>query len=156
KDITPGGHQFAVTFINDYSRFVTVYLMAHKSEVLGHFQEYKTLMENQMGKKLQWLRSDNGGEYINREFDTYLSSTGIQHETLAPYTPQQNGIAKHMNRTLFNITRSLLLQGGAPHYLWGDALLHAAYLNNRPPTKALSMETPFKHFLQWEGDHSML
>nr|QBH67450.1 hypothetical protein UE_1384 [Ustilago esculenta] len=39
KDITPGGHQFAVTFIDDYSRFVTVYLMAHKSEVLGHFQD---------------------------------------------------------------------------------------------------------------------
>nr|QBH67592.1 OSJNBb0022P19.2 protein [Ustilago esculenta] len=46
KDIMPGDHQFAVTFIDDYSRFVMVYLMAHKSEVLGHFQETKAILSS--------------------------------------------------------------------------------------------------------------
>nr|QBH67611.1 putative Ty1-copia subclass retrotransposon protein [Ustilago esculenta] len=46
KDIMPGGHQFAVTFINDYSRFVMVYLMTHKSEVLGHFQETRAILSS--------------------------------------------------------------------------------------------------------------
>nr|QBH67614.1 hypothetical protein UEMT_2080 [Ustilago esculenta] len=46
KDIMPGGHQFAVTFINDYSRFVMVYLMVHKSEVLGHFQETRAILSS--------------------------------------------------------------------------------------------------------------
>nr|QBH67421.1 hypothetical protein UE_1355 [Ustilago esculenta] len=46
KDIMPGGHKFAVTFINDYSRCMMVYLMAHKSEVLGHFQETRAILSS--------------------------------------------------------------------------------------------------------------
>ena len=49
------------------------------------------------------LRTDNGGEYMSTEFQ---KSKGIQHELTIAYTPQQNGIAERMNRTLMESARS--------------------------------------------------
>lgn len=47
------------------------------------------------------MRSDNGGEYLMKEFIRYLKSKGIRHELTVPYSPQQNGVAERMmNRTL--------------------------------------------------------
>ena len=47
-----------------------------------------------------------------------------------PRTPQQNGVAKHMNRTLKECARSMRLHAGLPKTLWADAISTAAYLIN--------------------------
>ncbi|KAG2786110.1 hypothetical protein PC129_g18897 [Phytophthora cactorum] len=60
---TPGGCTYVVTFIDDYSRHVTVYFMKAKSDVLSKFKIYKAAMENATDKMIMRLRSDNGGEY---------------------------------------------------------------------------------------------
>lgn len=64
------------------------------------------------------LRSDNGREYINREFQQHLNSCGIVHETSVPYPPAQNGVAERMNRTLTEMVRSMLLDGHLPGAAW--------------------------------------
>ena len=151
---TPEGFLYAVHFIDDYTRFVATYLMHRKSEVFHHFQTYKAMMENQTGKKIKRFRSDNGGEYVSRNFDNFLANAGIRHETTAPYTPEQNGVAERLNRTLGNITRSLLTEGKCPQAMWGNALLHATYLNNRLPSKSLHMKSPFQQFLKRNPDIS--
>jgi transposase InsO family protein len=58
------------------------------------------LLEKQSGKKVKVVRSDRGGEYVNAELKKFFASNGIRHETIAPYTPQQNGAAERLNRTL--------------------------------------------------------
>ena len=66
-----GGSRYLVTFIDDFSRYVTVYFPRNKNEVLSKFQEYVSVMENRSGQKLRILhtiRSDNGGEYTSNEF----------------------------------------------------------------------------------------
>ncbi|KAL6315855.1 hypothetical protein AAG906_012191 [Vitis piasezkii] len=45
-------------------------------------------------------RSDNGGEYIDGGFSEYCAAQGIRMEKTIPGTPQQNGVAERMNRTL--------------------------------------------------------
>ncbi|KAE8968704.1 hypothetical protein PR002_g27664 [Phytophthora rubi] len=60
---TPGSCAYAVTFIDDFSRHVTVYLMKKKAEVLEKFKMFKADMETITGRKLKPIRSDNGGEY---------------------------------------------------------------------------------------------
>ena len=49
-----------LTFIDDFSRKVWVYFLKYKSDVFSSFKQWKTMIENQTGKKVKWLRTDNG------------------------------------------------------------------------------------------------
>ena len=60
--------RYFVTFIDDYSRKVWVYLMKNKNEILDIFLKWKEMVENQTGRKAKRLCSDNGGEYKNDPF----------------------------------------------------------------------------------------
>ena len=67
---------YFLTFIDDFSRKSWVYFLKHKSETFFKFQLFKSLVENEYGKKIKNLRTDNGGEFINKEFEIfYLNMT---------------------------------------------------------------------------------
>ena len=63
------------------------------------------MVENETGKKLKCLRSDNGGEYCSHEFEDYCSTNGIRRQKTVPRTPQENGVAERMNRTIMERAR---------------------------------------------------
>ena len=67
------------------------------------------LVTNETGLKIKTLRTDGGGEYTSAKFENFLKQKGIRHEISAPYSPQQNGVAEQMNRTLVESARSMLL-----------------------------------------------
>ncbi|KAG2802070.1 hypothetical protein PC110_g13926 [Phytophthora cactorum] len=67
---TPGGCTYMVTFIDDYSRHVSVYVMKAKSDVLSKFKIYKTAMENAAAK---WIIS---GTY-SRKNTLVTSATNV-------------------------------------------------------------------------------
>ena len=71
------GHEYYVSFINDYSRKTCIYFPKTKGEVFDRFQEFKALVENETGKKIKVLRSDNGGEYTGHEFEDFYTQHGI-------------------------------------------------------------------------------
>ena len=100
-----GGALYVFTFIDDYSRFVYVYLLEAKSQVLERFKAFRVMVETQMDCKIKCIRSDNGGEYTNYRFNKHCADQGILHQTRVPYNPQQNGIAERMNRTLVEMAR---------------------------------------------------
>ena len=110
-----------------------VYILKHKGEVLQRFQEWKALVEKSSGRKIKTLRSDNGGEYTSTEFTSFLTKEGIKHELTIPHTPQQNGVAERLNRTLIEGVRTMLADSKLPHRFWAEALLTAVYLQNRSP-----------------------
>ena len=86
--------------MDDFSRKVWVYFMKQKSEVFAKFKEWKTETENQTGRKIKYLRSDNEGEYTSNEFTDYCKQEGITRHFTVKKNPQQNGAAERMNRTL--------------------------------------------------------
>nr|CCA24692.1 putative polyprotein [Albugo laibachii Nc14] len=100
KTVSQGNSKYVATFIDDFSRFVKVYFLKSKAEVVDAFMEYKSLMENQCDSRIKCIRSDNGTEYVNRRFGNICRKSGIRHQTTVPYSPQQNGIAERMNRTI--------------------------------------------------------
>ena len=57
-------------------------------------------MENHRNKKIKFLRSDRGGEYLSYEFGLHLKQCGIVWQLTPPGTPHRNGVFKHYNRTL--------------------------------------------------------
>ena len=87
---------------------------------------------------------DNGTEYVNKQFEEYLSSFGIIHQTSCLGTSQQNGLAKRKNRHLLEITRCIMIAMNVPKYLWSEAMMTAAYLMNRMPSRVLNNKTPIE------------
>ena len=142
-----GGKNYFITFIDDYSKYCYVYLLHSKDEALNSFKTYKAEVENQLEKKIKVIRSDRGGEYESAAFSDFCVQYGIVHQTTAPYTPQQNGVAERKNRTLKEMINSMLNSSGLPHNLWGEALLTANFILNRIPFKN-SNKSPYE---VWKG-----
>ncbi len=72
KTTSHGGARYFVTFINNFSRKTHVYLLKVKGEVFDKFKEYKALVKNQIGMKIKTFWSDNGGEFVPKNFDNFL------------------------------------------------------------------------------------
>ena len=144
-----GGARYFVEFIDDASRWCIVKFLKAKNEVFETTKEVIALMENQTGKKVKSLQSDNGREYLSHDFDEYLKSHGITRRLTIPHNPEQNGIAERRNRTLLDMARCLLLDSKLPTTFWAEAVATANYLRNRLPTKSLDGKTPHEI---WVGD----
>lgn len=126
------GHaKYFLTFIDDYTKKVFVYFLKAKSEVLDTFKRFRAFVENQMEAKIKILRTDNGGEYYPNEFIKYCQVNGIKHESSNAHTPQQNGVAERMNRTIVEKGRCLLFDADLPKSFWAEAVNMAVYLINR-------------------------
>ena len=132
-----GGNKYFVTFIDDYSRCCAVYFLKSKSEILEKFKQFEMWVSNDCSQKINSLQSDNGGEYLSQEFESYLKSKGIHHELTVPHSPEQNGVAERMNRTLMESARSMMAHAGLPERFWAEAVECAAYIRNRMPTTAI-------------------
>ena len=100
------------------------------------------MIEIETGLKVKCLRSNNGGEYIDRGFSEYCAAQGIRIEKTIPRTPQQNGVAERMNRTLNKRARSMRLHVVLLKTFWVDAVSTAAYLINRGPSVPMEFRLP--------------
>ena len=134
--------KYFVIFIDDFSRCTWLFLMKNRSELFSIFEQFYREIRTQFGLSIRTLRSDNAREYLSQQFQTFMSSNGILHQTSCPHTPQQNGIAERKNRHLVETTRTLLLHGNVPLRFWGDAVLTACYLINRMPSSVLNNKIP--------------
>ncbi|KAK1633069.1 hypothetical protein QYE76_007384, partial [Lolium multiflorum] len=99
-----GGYRYVLTFTDDLSRYGYIYFMKHKSET---FKEFQSEVENQRNKKIKFLRSDRGGEYLSYEFGMHLKKCGILSQLTPPGTPQRNGVSERRNRTLLDMKPKL-------------------------------------------------
>jgi hypothetical protein len=100
------------------------------------------LVENETGKRLKCIRSDNGGEYCSKEFDDYRSYHGILREKTVSRTPQENGVLERMNRTIMERARSMRLHVGFPLQFWVDVVYIIVYLINKGPSRSLDGRIP--------------
>ena len=107
-----------------------VYFGNTKDEALRHFELYKAFIETQTGHKLKKFWSDNGGEYVNKNFKDFCGKHGIIMETTAPYSPAQNGIAKQLNQTLLKHVWVMIFTKNLPKTLWPDAVAYTCYIKN--------------------------
>ena len=142
-----GGSFYFITFVDDYSRYVWVYIIRKKGQAIDKFKEFIALSENTTGKRIKRFRSDNGGEYFSGEFDAICKERGIFREPTIPYTPQHNGVAERLNRTIMDNVRALLYHANLPLSLWGEAVSTVVYLRNRSPTSCLDV-TPYQKLFQ--------
>jgi hypothetical protein len=81
-----GGSLYYVSFIDDFSRKTWIYFLRKKSEVSERFKEFKSLVENQIEKRIKVLRTDNGGEFCGKEFDQFCKSVAY-HAKIPHHIP---------------------------------------------------------------------
>jgi transposase InsO family protein len=87
KPKTPGGKNYFLLLVDDYSRYMWIELLATKDEAFMCFKRVKALAETELGGKLWAFRSDRGGEFNSKEFKEYCDQHGVKHFTTTPYTP---------------------------------------------------------------------
>lgn len=127
-----------IFFYLDYghSRKVFVFFLQQKSQVKSTFESFKNLIENETDKKIKILRTGNGKEYVNYNLKSFVDMHGIRHETTVQYTPEQNGLAERMNRSIVEKARSMLINANLPTSFWDEATSTTVHLINRSPAAA--------------------
>jgi hypothetical protein len=131
-----GGNRYFITFADDHSGHIDVDFLKKKGDALARFRAWKTRVEKETGRKIGKIRTDNGGEYTSDEFEAYLESEGIIHQTTAPYSSQQGGVAERLNRTLEESARANLREAGLSMGFWADAVAYGACTRNFCPTRS--------------------
>lgn len=124
-----------------------IYLLKNKYKGPETIKEYTESAEAKWNSKVTKLRCDNGREYVNNNLQGWCRRKGIVLDCTVPYTPQLNGKAERLNRTLLEKIRALLKESKLKKEMWGEVAYTATYLLNRSPTKTLTT-TPYQ---KWNG-----
>lgn len=151
-----GKCQYFITFIDDFIRKTWIYFIKTKDEAFSKFVEWKALVENQTGRKLKTLRTDNGLEFCNREFDSFCKEEGVVRHRTCSYSPQQNGVAERMNRTIMNKVRCMLSESGMGKQFWAEAASTAVYVINKSPSSSIDFAIPDEMWTGHPPDYKVL
>ncbi|KAL0721124.1 hypothetical protein Bca4012_035723 [Brassica carinata] len=148
--------QYFITFIDDFTRKTWIYFLKTKDEAFSKFVEWKVLAENQTGKKLKTLRTDNGLEFCNREFDSFGKEEGVVRHRTCLCTPQQNGVAERMNKTIMNKVRCMLSESGMGKQFWAEAASTAMFVINKTPSSSIDFAIPDEVWTGHPPDYKIL
>src|ERR1700683_2695572 len=83
--------RYVITFTDDKSRWAWVAFLKRKSDAFAAFKKWLIFAEKQTNLQLYIFHTDNGGEFLTKEWRQMLKDRGIHHETTSPDTPEQNG-----------------------------------------------------------------
>jgi transposase InsO family protein len=108
-----------------------VFFLQDKSETQEVLKKFLTRAQNEFDAKVMKIRSDNGTEFKNTQVEDFLDEEGIKHEFSAPYTPQQNGVAKRKNRTLIEMARTMFDEYNISDRFWAEAINTECHATNR-------------------------
>jgi transposase InsO family protein len=142
---------YVLTILDDYSRYSEVRMLGTKSAVATALLGSTRRMERQTGNKVKSIRFDRGREFY--QLKEWMMQEGIVPQPVPAYTPEANGRAERLNRTLLERTRALLHYFDLPSPLWHYAIRVAAYTRNMVPSVDLDI-TPYELFFQVTPDVS--
>jgi transposase InsO family protein len=78
------GYVYYVSFNDDFSCKTWIYFLKTKNEAFNKFKEFKSLVENLSEKKINILRSDNGGEFTSDDSKAFCREVEIKRELTTP------------------------------------------------------------------------
>jgi transposase InsO family protein len=146
-----GGSRYLATVLDDFTKLSVVRPIARKSDTAAVVREVIDMLETQSGERAQAVRTDNGTEYVNDVLGSYFKTKGIVHQTTVPYTPEQNGAAERLNRTIVERIRAMLADAQLPKELWAEAAVTANYIIVRSPVSGKD-KTPWELFSKQQPD----
>lgn len=103
---------------------------------------FKATVKNQFSTTIKSLRSDDGGEYTSKVFESYLALNGIFHQISCAYTPKQNGLVERKHRHLLETTITLISQASLTSQYWSFVVQTVVSLVILFPTNTLGFLSP--------------
>lgn len=132
--ISKGAAQYFVTLYDDYTAVSMVRFTKSKDQTLDSLKEGIAEIEAESGKhRVKRIRMDNGGEFEGNNTLDWFRNQVIHPEYTTPYSPESNGRAERLNRTLLDRARTMINMKGSPQRktLWADGVCTANYIRNR-------------------------
>ena len=111
-------------------------------------------VEKEYGKQVKALRADKGGEFTSNAFVRFCIENGIRQELANTGSPWENGVVERKNRTVVEMTRTMLEHRELLLSLWAEATSTVVHIINIAPTAALQKTTPYEVYFGKKFDVS--
>ena len=119
--------------------------MKSKNEAFDKFEILSKKIQNQVGSNIVSIRTDHGREFDNEfQFGNFCDKNGITHNFSAPRIPQSNGVVERKNRTLQEMSRTMLNEQNIPQKFWCNAVDTSTYILNRVLIRPFLNKTPYE------------
>ncbi|GJY32191.1 retrovirus-related pol polyprotein from transposon TNT 1-94 [Tanacetum coccineum] len=140
-----GGNRYTLVIVDDYSRYTWTRFLKDKTKAFDQFKIFSKKIQNQLGCTIVSIRTDHGREFDNEvQFGEFCNANGITHNFSAPRTPQSNGVVERKNRTLQEMSRTMLNEQSLPQKFWCNAVDTSTYILNRILIRAILGKTPYE------------
>ena len=140
-----GNALYYICFVDDATRYSSVQILKSKSEAAQATIDFLTILDTQYNCRVKSFRTDNGGEYCNATLSSFFAKKGIIHHLTPPYSPESNGVAERMNRSICEGIRAMLLPFKEKR-LWTEAVKTFIYTKNRLSHGSVNGKTPYEAF----------
>ena len=133
--------------VDDYTSAYYVFFIKTKDQVFSMFKTFHKYIQTALGYHLRNIRSNQGGEFLSKEFEAYIHEQGLGQQLTAPDTPMQNGCAEHANRTIVESARAMLHHAGMTYGFWEFAVATATYVRNHSPHRSNGYISPYERLM---------
>ncbi|KAJ0610987.1 putative RNA-directed DNA polymerase [Helianthus annuus] len=148
------GHNYFLLIVDHFTKFMWIFPIKQKSDVLDTFKRFIIMVERQFSTKIKAVQSDWGGEF--RQLSSFFKQIGINHRISCPHTSEQNGTVERRHRHVVETGLTLMAQSRVPSRFWHFAYDTAVYLINRMPSRTTANLSPFEHLFKIQPDFSFL
>lgn len=152
------GERYFFTFTDDCTRHTETYTGAKKSDWLHYLKSFHNLAKTRtkIERPTERIRSDYCSELQSKKAEQWLSLEGIILEPSAPYSPEENGVAERLGRTLMEMARATIIEGNIDDCFWSEVILAMTHIKNLQPTSSLKGLSPHEELLHDLPDLSHL
>ena len=133
--ITPSinNNKYFLSILVDFSRFAWVIFSENKTDIFNKFIVWHINIYNTFNINVKSIKSDNGKEFSNTNFQTFCQENGIIHNFTVPYNPSQNGKIERLNGILISSAKALLNEAKLSRHFWEYEVDTANFIHNRLP-----------------------
>jgi hypothetical protein len=123
--------KYLLTIVDEKSRKIWGFILQYKSESENCIIDWCNQVMTETGKSIKEFHSDDGGEYRSTRLQKYFAEKGIRRSITNRGTPQHNGIAERVNRTINEMATAMLNHSKLSQVFWPEAMITAIYIRNR-------------------------
>ncbi|GJS56979.1 retrovirus-related pol polyprotein from transposon TNT 1-94 [Tanacetum coccineum] len=140
-----GGNRYTLVIVDDYSRYTWTRFFKDKTEAFDQFEILSRKIQNQLGCSIVSIRIAHDREFDNEvQFGEFCNANGIIHNFSAPRTPQSNGVVERKNRTLQEMSRTMLNEQSLPQKFLCNIVHTSTYILNRILITVILGKTPYE------------
>ncbi|GJS86318.1 retrovirus-related pol polyprotein from transposon TNT 1-94 [Tanacetum coccineum] len=140
-----GGNCYTLVIVDDYYRYTWTRFLKDKTEAFDQFEIFCRKIQNELGCSIVSIRTDHGRELDNEvQFGEFCNTNSITHNFSALRIPQSNGVVERKNRTLQEMSRTMLNEQSLPQKFWCNTVDTSTYILNRILIRAILGKTPYE------------